>query len=632
LATDSFGTGNSGNILIDVEGTARFVGDNPVDGSFGGVSTGIRPGGEGRSGNVEIRARNLEVLDGAQVGTGVFNTGFGDAGNVKLLIEETALFREIDPIGGNPSGVFSNLEPGAQGRGGDIEVRARNLDILNGAFFVAGTFGTGDSGNILVFVEESTRFAGVSSINNRASGVLNSVGPEANGLGGNLQIRTGELDVRDGAQLSFGTLGNGNSGNVLLTVEETARFIGINPNSGTPSGIFTSVRDGGEGRGGEIEIRSRSLEVLDGAGLSAATFGAGDAGSILIEAQDRVTLRGAGGIFTSSEITATGVGNGIRITAPSLQIRNGARLFANTRSAESGGNVVLALGRLSVLDGGRIVAASLGNGAAGSIRVDATEGIEIAGSNPNELSNPVSSLSVRSVSEGPVGNIVIGAAGTTPEVVLDNGGQILADSAAVDGGNITLNLTDLLLLRNVSLISASAGTEQAGGNGGNINISVPFIVAIPEEDSDITADAFEGTGGNVAITARGIFGIEPRAQRTPLSDITASSELGISGNLNLDVLDTDFIENNLTTLDETPVDTATLTAGSCIARTDDTDSSFVVTGADGLPQQPGGDTISVFSTGTVQSPTDAAAATTVQEPQSVYRLADGRLVLSHECE
>ena len=60
--------------------------------------------------------------------------------------------------------------------------------------------------------------------------------------------------------------------------------------------------------------------------------------------------------------------------------------------------------------------------------------------------------------------------------------------------------------------------------------------------------------------------------------------------------------------------------------------SFVVTGADGLPQQPGGGTISAYPTGTVQAPTDAAAATAVQEPQGVYHLADGRLVLSHECE
>jgi len=200
----------------------------------------------------------------------------------------------------------------------------------------------------------------------------------------------------------------------------------------------------------------------------------------------------------------------------------------------------------------------------------------------------------------------------------------------VDGGNITINLTDLLLLRNGSLISASAGTEQAGGNGGNIDISVPFIIAIPEENSDIAADAFEGTGGNVTINARGVFGIAPRALRTPLSDITASSALGITGAVNFNVPDTGFIEGSLNDLSGDLVSPEALTAGSCIARSDDTEGSFVVTGAEGLPQRPDGESVSAFPTGEVRAVADSPAAT-IREPDGVYQLVDGRLVLSDRC-
>lgn len=199
----------------------------------------------------------------------------------------------------------------------------------------------------------------------------------------------------------------------------------------------------------------------------------------------------------------------------------------------------------------------------------------------------------------------------------------------MDGGNIAITLNELLLLRNGGLISTTAGTAQAGGNGGNIAITAPFIVAIREENSDIAADAFEGAGGNVTINARGIFGIEPRPQRTRFSDITASSELGISGVVTLNTLDTSSIENSLANLDDTLIDTAALTAGSCIARTDESLGSFTVTGSGGLPQRPGDRVISAYPTGTVRT---IAEPTSLQEPDGVYQLPDGRLVLSRACE
>jgi large exoprotein involved in heme utilization and adhesion len=211
------------------------------------------------------------------------------------------------------------------------------------------------------------------------------------------------------------------------------------------------------------------------------------------------------------------------------------------------------------------------------------------------------------------------------------------EPSAVDGGNIVLNLSSLLLLRNGSQISTEAGTEQAGGNGGNITINSPLIIAIPEEDSNIIADAFEGSGGNVNITARGIFGIEPRPNQTPLSDITASSELGIDGTIALSVLDTSFVENDLSAFDSSIINTANLTSGSCIARADDDQGSFVVTGGGGLPTRPSDNVISTFATGEVQAPANTSEAVwspgePIVEPTGVFELASGRLVLSRECE
>jgi large exoprotein involved in heme utilization and adhesion len=390
------------------------------------------------------------------------------------------------------------------------------------------------------------------------------------------------------------------------------------------------------------------LELLNGAQLQANTSGNGNAGNFAITAREQVTLQGtnpdgfASAIFSDSDFLSNGQGGDIRIAAPTLQVQAAAVLEASTRNAQPGGDIMLSLGRLEVRQGGQITTNSFSSGTAGTIQIDATDGILIGGSDPTfaervlrvpnlgEEFRPESNLSAQSSDTGAAGNIVIGTAGTTPSLVMEDGGLMIAESAAVDGGNITLNLTELLLLREGSLISASAGTAQAGGDGGNIEITAPFIIAVSTENSDIAADAFAGNGGNVDITARGVFGIEPRSQRTPLSDITASSTLGISGAVNFEVLDTGFIEGSLTDLSSDLIGPDALTAGSCIARSPQATGSFVVTGPPGLPARPGNGAIPAFATGTVQ-PLPSTSPTAIQEPAAVYQLADGRLVLSHPC-
>jgi large exoprotein involved in heme utilization and adhesion len=140
-------------------------------------------------------------------------------------------------------------------------------------------------------------------------------------------------------------------------------------------------------------------------------------------------------------------------------------------------------------------------------------------------------LSARSDGNGTGGDILI----TADRLQLDDAASIDTETLSTDGGNITLALDELLVLLNNSLISTEAGTAQSGGDGGDITINNAdgFIVSIPEENSDIVANAFEGRGGNIRITTQGIFGLEFRDERTPLSDITASSEIGVDGEVEI---------------------------------------------------------------------------------------------------
>jgi large exoprotein involved in heme utilization and adhesion len=146
-----------------------------------------------------------------------------------------------------------------------------------------------------------------------------------------------------------------------------------------------------------------------------------------------------------------------------------------------------------------------------------------------------------------------------------------------------------LLLRTGSNISATAGTAQSFGNGGNVTINIPdgFIVAVPAENSNISANAFLGNGGNVNITTQGIFGIEFQPAPTPLSDITASSEFGLQGTVTIETPDVDP-SKDLVNLPETVVDASRLVAQNCGAGTGvaSTLGEFVVTGRGGLPPSP----------------------------------------------
>ena len=150
------------------------------------------------------------------------------------------------------------------------------------------------------------------------------------------------------------------------------------------------------------------------------------------------------------------------------------------------------------------------------------------------------------------------------------------------GAILKIGLSENLFLRDNSLVSATAGTDRAGGDGGNIGIDAQFILAFPTENSDITANAFFGNGGNIAINAESIFGLEFRPQSTNFSDITASSEFGLAGNVDINTLENDP-NRGLVNLPQQAVDAQV--ALGCDANKDGT-VAFYNLGRSGLASNP----------------------------------------------
>jgi large exoprotein involved in heme utilization and adhesion len=217
-------------------------------------------------------------------------------------------------------------------------------------------------------------------------------------------------------------------------------------------------------------------------------------------------------------------------------------------------------------------------------------------------------LFVRSQSSGAAGDIEV----TAPQIRLGKAARFNAESASGNGGNINLRVGDLLLLRRGSLICATAGTTQQGGDGGNITINAQsgFIVSAPNENSDITANAFNGTGGKINLNSLSIFNFTQRSredlvrelrtdnpnelnpQQLQTNDITAFSLTNptLGGQVTINTPDADQ-SLGLVELPTVLAETSNLIADTgcdAIASTDsDTDKSkFTITGRGGLPPSP----------------------------------------------
>jgi filamentous hemagglutinin family protein len=467
--------------------------------------------------------------------------------------------------------------------GGDIQVRGRQVTLKEGSQLEASTLGAEPGGTLNVTASESVELIGSAASGQYVSSLLILVYPEATGAGGNLTVDTGRLIVRDGAQVSASTFDAGAAGNLVVKASEAVELIGTSADGQWLSGLSTLVLQEATGVGGNLTVETQQLILRNGAQIGAGTYGAGAGSTLAVSASESIELIGtsADGQYSSSLYTAVEAG-----------------------ATGAGGNLTLSTGRLILRDGAVISAATLGEGSGGTLEVNASDSVELIGTSadgqvPSLLSaqstdtaeagdlkistgllkiRDGAQVSVSSEGSGDAGNLEVQA----HSIFLDKKGQLIARTASGNGGNITLNVRDLLLQRHDSQIATDA--RGGTGNGGNIVINGQFIVAVPNENSDITANAVRGRGGNINITTSGIYGQEFRPSPTPRSDITASSDFGVNGTVQINTPDVDP-SRGLTNLPQQLVDVSGLVDSSCAVAVSE-ESNFVVTGRGGVPPSP----------------------------------------------
>ena len=584
----------AGNIEINATGVVVVEG-------AGDISNDVFGAGVGMGGDLTITAKSLSVLNGAQLSAST--SGRGNAGRLTIQTTDTVAF---DGVGsdGFASSAFSVVDRRAVGTGGSINIITGALSVTNGAQLNTRTSGRGDAGNVTIVARDRVVLDSQTRVGS-PTGIFSRVNPNAIGQGGNISITAESLSVTSGAQLSSSTSSQGNAGIITITARNSVSFDGED-DFGFPSGIFSRVNLGAIGQGGNISIAAESVNVTNGAILTASTRGQGDAGRIAITADHRVFVNGVSRdgfpatILSTVQPGAVGNGNSIDITAGSLLVSDRAAISAGTQGQGDAGSINVAVNSLEATNGGQLRTSTSGLNNAGNITLAVSDHMTLAGNGSGLFANtePDSTgnggsifINARNLTIQDRARIAVDSQGTgvggnirirNDALTLDNQAEISAETSSNTGGNITLDVPNLLLLRRGSNLSTTAGTAQAGGDGGNIAIAAGFIVAVPTEDSNIAADAFTGRGGNINITTQGIFGLEYRNRQTPLSDITASSQFGVNGVVTINTLGIDPVQGTVEL--PTTFSTPSLAQG-CQARDSQT-SSFVSTGRGGVSTNP----------------------------------------------
>ncbi len=548
LSAANTGQGNGGNIIINATDNVSLNNDSDI---FVASASG---------GSINITAKNLSLISDIIFFAGInSDLGFADAqaGDVIINLTEDLV---LDGLDGENSTTISNSNFGT-GNAGSIEISARNITLKNGGNVVSSTTGEGDIGSITLTATGDISFDGIRSL--FRSGILNSVGEEATGDVGEINITAQNLTLTNGAQIESQVRGTANSGDINLNIADTIRvdgfgFFETEEQSGElPSSISSNVSFTGIGNSGNININTSHLSLSRNGSIGTDIFGQGNAGNININATDTVSLDGTGdsGIFAIVSPDAVGNGGSIEINAANFSITNDAVLTTSSSGQGNAGNITVEvtdnftasssfitsnIGRpqgtpaagkvgsifitarnISFSDTAQIQAGAFSGGTVeqpGIISLTATESISFTGTNTGIFSNndPGSfgdasdtqlSASNITLNDGAgiiSGNESNGQGGnitlSTEQLSLNNDSVILADVFGEgDAGEININATNSLTLTELSIISAGVA-EGATGNAGNINIETQKLTV--SDGAQIGAGTLgQGNAGNLTISA-----------------------------------------------------------------------------------------------------------------------------------
>ena len=515
-----------GNVTLE-NGAYLFTAND----DFSGVAT---------SGRVVVRAGRFEVLP-SQTSAPVLIESGGDGADP---IPPPAIDVEVaGPIEIAQAAVFANAFDFSAdgGREGDVRLAGESIS-LDHTVVLARSAGDATPGTVRLDADTAT-LAGGSQVGSWAEGSQPGADVEAN---------VGSLTLREGAALRTRTRGAGEQGGNVRVDAGTLDVAG--------GAILATTESAG--RGGDVHVTTTGgIDVTGGGLVATATVpdpdgavetNTGDAGSVVIVS--RGPLRVSGDAISTSEISArafsvggiAGAAGSISISAPSLELRDGGLVTANSTGGASAGNIAIDARHVLVTGTGgaqanpsAVIANSRADGGpAGSVKIAGADSVKV-----ND--GGVVSVASSDVTAGPSGNLVIetrelrvhgGSVTTQSFATSGEGGNIVVRGGPPDAGGVAPRAHEVRIFR--GQISTEASFEEAG----DISISARDLVV---QKSDIVSKAGLA-GGTLDLAAKALFvpGGELESTGTPGqlaakdaghtdSLFDASSRLSVPGSLDV---------------------------------------------------------------------------------------------------
>ena len=445
--------------------------------------------------------------------------GAGDAGDIRIVADSLLIEGTAQPSEIFPDGAFSAI--------------------------ASRVFDSGSGGNIDIFT-------GTLTLRDRSGIVTQVFGP---GSGGNIEIATNDLQIESTTAETFvstATYGqwnselggydpnvdSGDAGNLTVNAESVL-LRGSAGFTGLTTQVNSSVLSG-DPNAGVLQVNTGSLHILDGAEISSGVFaGPKDAGIIDIEA-DTVRIAGVdtsgncAGIYSSSSWYATGSGGVIQINADDIQLADRGQINAYSSTYGDSGNILLESGTLDIASGGMITSTNYGAGRGGNIDVIADS---ISATGPSPTNSYTGIASIGGIFSSGAGDITVrtntlglseGAQFSTSTFGPGPGGTInvFADNVQIfgsDPSSISANGINSGLFASTAVYSDY--TSYATGHAGDINIQAGLVEM--REHAEISAfSQSAGYGGRVSITAEDIFYAD-NSRVTTASDHTEGGDINI---------------------------------------------------------------------------------------------------------
>jgi filamentous hemagglutinin family protein len=537
IASGSLGAGNGGPISVNVTGALSLdgglglpssdfsSGTATMGGRIGG--TGIISGslGSGNGGPVTISAGTLSVANDGVISSGSLGDGNGGSVfvNVAGAVVIDGAFAPILP--GVPT--LTGVSTGAvgSGNGGVLTLHAGTLTIANNGMITSGSVGGGQGGSITVDVAGTLLIGGASAPNTQQlTGISSASYHGSSGNAGTVSVTAGRLSILSGGEITSGTSGSGNGGNVSVGVAEQLTIDATSANTSFLTGISAEAAPGSTGNAGAVNVSAGGILVVNGGAISSATAGPGNGGVVQVSTQGPLSLAGPGsGIFASATSTASGNAGSVTVSAPQITVASGAGIASTTAGTGAGGSVnvmtpgalvldgmgvsntliaasatgpqsgpggavMVQAGTLTVEGGAQIASTTIGPGAGGDISVTIANGVNLMGTGPNGGSGITASA--QPGSSGRAGEVLLAAGGA---IALSGGAQIASSSAgAGGGGSVQVAAQGPLTLSDpgTGIIAPAASTVSA--NAGSVTVNAPQITL--SSGAEISS-IMQGSGG-----------------------------------------------------------------------------------------------------------------------------------------